>query len=394
MDNFWEKPGWEENDRHLAALGEAPFRRPFRQLPPGAGLFVIRGPRQVGKSCWLKTILASEPADRISYISCENIADYKELAEILKALYSRSILLFDEITFVKEWWRAIKHKLDADRRVRIILTGSHSFDIAQGMDQMPGRWGKGGEFLLLPMDFSEVSAMRAQAGWKSAGRIPDLEIYFRVGGFPTAVIESGEFGKSPIDAMDTYQRWLLGDFIQAGKNAQYLREILAQLAITTTSTISLQKVAQRTQIGSHNTAQNYIEMLEACFALKTLYALDPNTGSPRFRKEKKFYFQDPLIYWIALRWAGLEPPRNFNDQLAETVAHEHLSRKCQRMGYYSDSKGEVDFYAHQRWALEVKWKEIPDNLSATYKNLLCPEKIVWTKGNFLSEWPRELNSNT
>ncbi len=387
MQKFWEKHGWENEDRHLRALALAPFQRAFPNLPEGPGLFVIRGPRQVGKSSWLKTILRTLPAKESFYLSCENVADYKELNEVLKSLSDRSVILLDEISFVDQWWRAIKHKLDSDDNVRIILTGSHAFDVKRGMDQMPGRWGNGGEFELLPMDFFEFQKMRQMAGWTSAGRVSDLEVFFKVGGFPSAVIEAGESGKTPVKAMNTYRHWILGDLIKAGKQEQFVREILGQLAITQCSTLSLQKVAQRTQIGSHNTAQNYIELLEACFALKTLYAIDSNDGSPRFRKEKKFYFRDPLIYWIAIDWAQLDVPLNHFDQIAEMVAHEHLIRRYKKIGYYSDSKGEIDFYAHKKWAIEVKWKDIPQGLSATYRNLLCPQKIFWTKGSFLNEWP-------
>lgn len=387
MELYWEKIGWEEADKHLIALQEAPFQRPFPSIPKGPGLFVIRGPRQIGKSCWLKTILKTQPPKKSFYLSCENIADYKELAEVFKSIPERKIILLDEVSFIDQWWRAVKHKLDQDSAVRLIVTGSHAFDIRKGMDQMPGRWGNGGEFELLPMDFSEYFDMRRQAGWPVLPREQELESYFRTGGFPISVIEAGEDRVKPTRSFETYRRWLLGDLMKIGKQEIYLREILAQVALTMGSTISLQKLAQKTQIGSHNTAQDYIELLESCFAVQTLFAMDPDTGAPRFRKEKKFYFRDPLLYWIALEWAGIDVPANANEALAEMVAHEHLFRKYKRFGYYTDRKGEVDFFAPKRWAIEVKWKAIPQGLSTAYKNLLVPHKIVWSKANFLNEWP-------
>lgn len=387
MQEYWKKIGWEEGDRHLLALKRAPFQRPFPRLPDGPGLFIIRGPRQIGKSCWLKTVLKGSDPAKSYYLSCENVTDFKELAEIFKSLAGHEVILLDEITFVDQWWRAVKHQLDQNANLRLIITGSHAFDLRKGMDQMPGRWGKGGEFELLPMDFFEFSAMRKQAGWEIPEREQELEAFFRIGGFPISVIEAGENLERPVQSFETYRRWLLGDLLKIGKQEIYLREILGQIAFTMGSSISLQKLAQRTQIGSHNTAQDYVELLEACFALRTLYAVEPNTGAPRFRKEKKFYFRDPLLYWLALEWAGLTPPANAYEVLAEMVAHEHLLRRYQRFGYYSDRKGEVDFFAPKKWALEIKWKTIPEGLSAAYKSLLIPKKIVWTKANFLEEWP-------
>jgi predicted AAA+ superfamily ATPase len=387
MQNFWEKSNWLDGDKHILLLRSTPFYRPFPSLPDGPGLFCIRGPRQVGKSSWLKTLLSQSDPHKSFYLSCENVRDFQDLQEILKSISDRSIIYFDEITFVEEWWRAIKHKLDQDDKVRIVITGSHAFDIRKGMDQMPGRWGNGGEFELLPMTFEEFCQMREQAKWPILKRTEELELYFRIGGFPLSLKEAGPQGLIPLRAQETYKKWLVGDILKIGRSEEYLKQVLAQLAITMGSTISLQTLAKKTQIGSHNTAQEYIEILEACFGLKTLYALDPNRGNPRFRKEKKYYFRDPLIYWMALDWAGFDTPENFNDQISEMVANEHLSRKYKNFGYYSDAKGEIDFYQANKWALEVKWKNYAGNISEAYKRLLIPQKIIWTKNNFLQEWP-------
>lgn len=387
MDKFWEKPNWQSEDLHLSALKRAPFQRPFPTLPNGTGLFVIRGPRQIGKSSWLKQILAGENPKNVFYLSCDNLKDHLDLAEVFKSTQSYKVILLDEVSFISEWWRAVKHELDRRSDLRLIVTGSHAFELRKGMDLMPGRWKNGGDFELLPMEYSEFSSMRRQAKWPTLDKKSELELYFRVGGFPLALIESGAEGKKPEKAFEIYRRWLLGDLTKIGKQEVFLKELLAQIAITTCSTLSLQKLAQKTQMGSHNTAQDYVEVLESCFALKTLYAVDQDTGAPRFRKEKKFYFRDPLIYWLAFEWAGIEAPANAYDQVAEQVAHEHLLRRYKRFGYFSSRGGEIDFYSAKKWALEVKWKAFADGLSKTFKDLKNPQKIVWTQNNFLEEWP-------
>ena len=160
---------------------------------------------------------------------------------------------------------------------------------------MPGRFGKGKEMLLLPMDFHEYKTMRKAAKWQEIPLLECLRHYYRCGGFPSAVIESDSAATIPIQAMDTYRRWLVSDAVKLGRQELYLREILAQVAITNGTPISLQKLAQRTQIGSHHTALEYIALLEDCFALRTCYAIDPNTGAYRFRKEKNLFFRSPYL---------------------------------------------------------------------------------------------------
>ena len=388
MEHFWEKSGWEKEDLHLKKLASFPFQRSFPFIPEKPGLYVIRGPRQIGKSSWLKTILSHHCRQKkCFYLSCENITDYKELAEILKSVRHYSVVLLDEINFADEWDRAIKHEIDCGHTNILMITGSHAYDLKQGADRMPGRFDHGGEFLLLPMDFEEFHRMRLQAGWKTKSRLNELQLYFRIGGFPTAVAEAGATGKSPAKAMNTYLQWLTGDVIKLGKQETYLKELLIQLALCLQTPVSLQTLAKKTSIGSHNTIQEYLSVLESCFALKTLYAVDPHSGSFRFKKNKKFYFTDPLLYWIALDLAGKKTPPNVEEKLAEMVAHETLSRKYKRFGYFDGPHGEIDFFLPQSWALEVKWSPIPLNLSSSYKKMPITEKIVWTHSNFLKEFP-------
>lgn len=49
MRNFWQIQNWQAEDKHLQALSEAPFRRPFPKIKIERGLYLIRGPRQVGR---------------------------------------------------------------------------------------------------------------------------------------------------------------------------------------------------------------------------------------------------------------------------------------------------------------------------------------------------------
>jgi len=387
MEIFWKNPSWEAEDLQLKRLRDQPFVRKFPQLGLNPGLYVIRGPRQVGKSTWLKSLLSElcrrYPAEQIIYTSCEHLKDSEDLGHFLDIHRERKVLLLDEITFVKDWDRAIKHFVDSRPFDFLIATGSNSADLRRGADTMPGRFRGGGEYFLRPMGFQEFSELRAEAGWAKASRVEELEDYFRLGGFPSAVLESGRAGALPDAVLENTWRWLLGDARKLGKSEQYLRELLGQIALTLGSTISLQKLAQRTQMGSHHTVQSYIELLEDSFALRTLHAIDLNTGAYRFKKEKKFYFTDPLIYWIALRENGLRCPENYAEKIAEMVAAEQLFRTHKKLGYLSIPAGEVDFIAMPETAIELKWSSQPQNLSKAFKNLKLPNKTVWYQENFL-----------
>lgn len=394
MENFWEKKGWEHEDVHLSELKTLPFKREIPSLSLEPGLFVIRGPRQIGKSSWLKTELTKaikmfEPKNSF-FASCENLRDHIDLSTLLKSQAHRKFFFLDEVTFVRDWSRAVKHFLDTQKSKVVIVTGSNAIDLRKGSDRMPGRHRGGGEFTLLPMTFDEFVKARQDANWipKKFDRVSELQNYFRIGGFPLAVIEAGARATEPSKAKKIYTQWLVGDVVKAGKSEVYLKETLSQIFQTSQSSLSLQKLAQRTQMGSHHTALEYVQVLEDCFALTTLYAIDPNSGAKRLRKDKKFYFRDPLIYAIAKEFSGeTVSQEKWNEVLAEAVACEFLLRSYPRFGYLHSPKGEIDFFSRKNWAIEVKWSTNPSNLSRVFKDLQIPWKTLWHPQNFLVDLP-------
>ena len=83
MDLFWEKEDWEQDDPLLSSLQLLPFQRKFPALKLEKGLYFIRGPRQVGKTSWMKTLLcelSKKGSKECFYYSCENLRDYLDLA--------------------------------------------------------------------------------------------------------------------------------------------------------------------------------------------------------------------------------------------------------------------------------------------------------------------------
>ncbi|MEZ4754111.1 MAG: ATP-binding protein [Bdellovibrionota bacterium] len=363
-----------------------PFKRNFPFIPQANGLYIIRGPRQIGKTSWLKTILAKQCKKRSCYYqSCERISDYKELGVLLDSLANREIILLDEISFVDQWERAIKYFIDSGKSKIIILTGSHAFDLKRGSDRMPGRFAAGGEFELLPMDFPEFEKVRKQAKWHTGNELSELEAFFRVGGFPLSVAKGGRKAVTSLSVIETYWKWLAGDIVTLGKREEYLKEILVEIARVITTPVSLNNFSNNTSFGSHNTVSEYLEVLEACYAVRTLFAIDIDTGIIKRKKNRKIYFTDPIIYWLALQKSEIDFTTVDYSRVAEMVAHEFLTRRHHNLGYFSNKNGEVDFVKPKSWAIEVKWSPVATNISKTYHNLKIPFKQVWTQNNFLNE---------
>jgi len=394
MEHFWEKPGWQEKDKHLVALGRMPFRRPFPKISLKKGFYTLRGPRQIGKSSWLKTMLYNSckkyGAHKVFFNSCENISDYKELNEILKIYQKRQFLFLDEITFIKDWYRPVKHLIDSGYNGVIAVTGSTLVDLRKGADRLPGREGEGLDFKLLPMDFEEFLKAWGDAGFEKISRLDALEKYLKIGGFPIALAEAKSNSTKILKTEKIIEKWIIGDILKFGYQEAYAKDLMSQIAQTMTTPLSANKLSSRTQIGSHHTVNQYISLLEDLFAIRTLYSIDPDTGAFRFKKEKKYYFTDPVLVRISMKWLGLSINDIENSILAEMVVHEFLRRRFEHLGFLSSKKmGEVDFYAYKKWAIELKWSTDIKNLSKLYKDLVLPFKRVWTQENIFKDLPGE-----
>lgn len=386
MNLFWKNANWWLEDKHLLTLDKGPFKREYPAISLSPGVTLIRGPRQIGKSTWMKFLLKkhSQMGNSCFFYSCEDLNDHKDLSALIDSYPEVEFYFLDEVTFVKEWWRSIKKATDSSLNKKFILTGSNSYDLKFGLDLMPGRWAKGtGEMFLLPMDFDEWCEMRSQAKWPQLSRLDGLRLYMKTGGFPTALAESGAEGKYPAEAIKIYRRWIEGDVVKLKRQPQYMMELIGQIAKSMGSSLSMQTLAKNTQMMSYHTAQDYISILEHAFAVRVLYAYNPEKDTFQMKKDKKLYFTDPLIYWVALDWSGIKTPEHFESQLAETIVCEKLMRRTKRIGYYSDQNGEVDFVSAKDWAIEVKWAPTTGNLSKAFKNLLIANKKVWTQENFL-----------
>ncbi len=290
-------------------------------------IYTLRGSRQVGKTTALKLIISElleeNRKENIFYFTCNNIDDYKELSEVIRTYLGwvekagRKYIFVDEITFVPEWTRALKHLADIGflENCTVILTGSNAHDLKYEVERMPGRRGEDTELdkIMFPLSFREYANL-ANPGiiqkftdLKSAeknyplfkGDISALlDNYFLTGGFIQAVNSFAAEGGIGQDIYLQYLSWSLGDLARMGRKEIYSRQLIQQVINSMTSNVGFDTLAKKTSIQSHITAGNYLDIMESNFILKILYQLDLNKKIAAPRKTKKIYFQDMFLYWV------------------------------------------------------------------------------------------------
>lgn len=386
---FGEKhPAYQEWEKY--AVKWIPEIINFYHSKPYSLNFIV-GPRQVGKTLSMliyihKILLKKVNPKAIFYYACDEISDYRELGEILdlylKARESwnvkNSYIFLDEITYVDEWWRAIKSRIDQKKFTRdiIYISGSTSIDILKAKERFPGRRGNGKDITYFPMSFSEFARNFSKIDiettnientekWKRkietmrVYRKPLLslfEIYLQTGGFPLSIRDFYERNRITIMTEKTYLDWIKNEWVRMKKNEKYMKEIVSYILRAKLSPVSWFKIAQNTSINSPNTVLSYIETLENMYIAKVLYVYT-HEEKIAYRKNKKIHIIDPFLYRILSRYTRIKVDE---DQIVESTIVGHIMRVGEV--YYWKNKTEVDIVAiinGEKLYIEVKWSKKP-----------------------------------
>lgn len=344
---------------------------------------LIMGPRQVGKTTFMKTTIMKlldegvEPTS-ILFFSCDSLRDRKQLIELLhdyrSFINSGSAHIFlDEITFVREWNDGLLALFNAGYLNNSITYVSGSASIFLKRETLPGRPIR--KVIYYPLNFrayfdlffKKISSAQPQlhnvdAFYREAVKlVPYMDElnrallgYIRKGGFLACNYASGD----PLGSLyETYRDAVLSDMARLGRDEIAFRAIMERVVRSYGSRISEQTIARETSIGSHNTVASYLELAEDLFIIRTFRKIE--NGRENLRSFRKIYFVDPFIYRVMKQYttgAG-NIEENEIPHIIEGVVGEHLARENRNTGYTFFRGGrEIDFVVGKT-GIEVKWRK-------------------------------------
>jgi predicted AAA+ superfamily ATPase len=332
---------WERDDPDLRAAGALPLHYepdPLADIQ-APGLYVLRGPRRVGKSLELKRAvkaLLARGVDRktVFFCSCDGLSsqDLRRLVaqghSVTRTLPGPRYWLLDEVTAIVGWSKIIKELRDQDTAFReacVVLTGSSAKDLEQARKDLADRRGgiADSDRLLLPMGFrafclalgdfdtlpaqtlhpdealdpTSEHALLALEPWGNA--LADAwELYLDVGGFPRAVGEHIATGTVSDGFVQGLWDVVLGDAIRTTTMSEAgVAALLHRLAENLCSPINSSRVARDVGLAGHQAAINRIEDLVRAFL--AWHAHRTREGRPNTAAQRKLYFVDPLIARLA-----------------------------------------------------------------------------------------------
>lgn len=330
-----------------------------RELSAQFPCVLVTGARQVGKSTMLKAMMP----EGMRYITLD---DYRIVEQAqsdpigLLEAYGTPLCI-DEIQYAPQLLRAIKMKVDAEKKPGMYwLTGSQRFRMMKGVSE--SLVGRIGILELQSLSQREIAGAGQRAvpfGGESASvGMPETascnieELYRRIwrGGYPA-------LHEDPTRNLHDYFTAYLQTYIQ--RDVQGLLHItdhtsfhrfIQSAAARSGQQLVYADLARDADV-SPNTAKSWVSVLEASGIISLLPPYYINT-SKRLTKSPKLYFCDTgLCAWLC-RWTSPETLQHgaFAGAILETWVYNQLSRSYTYAGlqpplyYYRDSNGaEVDF---------------------------------------------------
>jgi predicted AAA+ superfamily ATPase len=368
VHNPWlDRPG--DQQTLLAASVPEPFIARHRRLElrPGRAELVV-GPRQAGKSTWIRQVLAQfEAPVLVLHAEEPRIRELAHspalaLAALTEVLSPETLLLFEEVQHLGEAPLFIKGLVDLDKKRRIIATGNSSFELgARTRESLAGRARR---IQLLPFSLQEVGSV-VPAGLAPAIRdlrLRDLwEKLVVTGGYPEPW-----FDPAPAAAL----RYLVEAFVLKDtsdlhkiERPSVFRKLLELAAADIGNLVNLTDWAALAQ-ASRNTVGRYLEIAEEAHVLRLVPPFAGGKRSEVTGTPKVFFLDNGLRNAV---FGGFKASLERSDRgaLWENAVFNELAKRLELLDeirfWRSKSGAEVDFViqrGERMVAIEVKAAEL------------------------------------
>ncbi len=319
---------------------------------------VLIGARQVGKSTLFRQILSSY--QDILTLNCDdaetrNLLEDANLSELQRLVGSHTIVMIDEAQRLKGAGLTMKLITDNMPNVQLLITGSSSF-MLQGSLNEP-LTGRKFEYHLFPFSTQEINA---NLGYLRTRQLLESRLIF--GSYPDVINHIGDSTDilSNLSSSYMYQDLLS---LEGIRKPVIIEKLLVALALQIGNEVSYYELSKT--VGSDvKTIEKYIDLLEKCYIVFRLPALNRNMRS-ELKKGKKIFFYDNGIRNSIIH--NLNPLSLRNDAgalwenfiVSERIKYNHY--RGHHVNYYfwrTTSQKEIDLIEESSGELqlfEMKW---------------------------------------
>lgn len=253
------------------------------KIGKGKAILIV-GPRQVGKTTLVKTILNNE-----MYLfldgddpTVRNLLTNPNTERLKSIIGKNKFVFIDEAQRIENIGLTLKIITDQFKDVQLLVSGSSAFELNNKLNEpLTGRkW----EFQLYPVSWKELED---NIGFLKATQ--QLEIRLLYGMYPDVINNSSEAFDVLKELTNSY---LYKDILALGsiRKPEVLEKLLQALALQVGSEVSYNELAQLLTINK-NTVGTYIDTLEKAFVIFKLKSFSRNLRN-EIKTNQKIYFYD------------------------------------------------------------------------------------------------------
>ncbi|WP_291318246.1 ATP-binding protein [Desulfonatronospira sp.] len=328
-------------------------------------VMVVYGPRQAGKTTLLKKFLESVEDD-VLFVNGDDIVvrQYLESLTIEKLkdfVGNHSMLLIDEAQYIHQIGLNLKLIVDHIPSLRVIATGSSSFDLAKDIGEP--LTGRKKVLQLFPLAQLEIAQLEKLHQTKA-----NLDSRLIYGSYPEVVVQQSNQEREQY-LRELISSYLFKDILQLEgiRYSDKLQRLVQLLAFQIGKEVSLAELGR--QLGmSKNTVERYLDLLEKVFVIFKRSGFSRNLRK-EIVKNQRYYFYDNGIRNALINNFNPLNIRNDTGELWENyVIAERLKRQeylCRPVNAYfwrTYDKKEIDLIEECQGRLagfEIKWSPGP-----------------------------------
>jgi predicted AAA+ superfamily ATPase len=323
---------------------------------------LLTGPRQVGKTTFLKQLIAGTVGQQVLSLNCDEpdirIALENVTSTQLKALIGKhKLILIDEAQKVSNIGITLKLMVDNMEDIQIIATGSSAFDLRDKLNEP--LTGRKFEYRLFPFSSNELIS---HTSILEERRLLEQRLIY--GMYPDVVNHSSDAITLLKELTNSY---LFKDIfaLRDLRRPDELARLLTALALQVGNEVSYNELGQTLGIDKE-TVERYLELLEKVFVVFRLNSFSRNVRNELKKSRKVYFFDNGVRNAVINNYAPLAL-RNDTGALFENFfiseRRKYIDYQCiyaNTFFWRTHAQQEIDYIEERNgvlYAFEIKWKE-------------------------------------
>jgi predicted AAA+ superfamily ATPase len=327
-------------------------------------VLVIFGPRQVGKTTLLQDYLQNTSfkyrLDSGENLHIQDVLSSRNFDRLRDYASGYDLIAIDEAQKVPHIGDALKILVDHFSEIRIIATGSSSFELAgQVGEPLTGR-----KITLTLFPISQIELSKIFNPFDLKVRLEEYLIY---GSYPELITTNDKKEKIRI-LNEISGSYLIKEILEFErvKSSQKLMMVLRLLAYQIGNEVSFHEIAQKVGM-DHKTLARYIDLLEKAFVIIRIRGFSKNLRNEIVRKNKFYFYDTGIRNAIIANFNRIE----MRDDIGQLWENFLIVERIKKQGYHEIIANnyfwrtwngeEIDFVEEREgklFAYEFKWSAI------------------------------------